>query len=34
MSVDAKTMSMIFSGTGVYDSFNVIKATLTLSNAT
>jgi hypothetical protein len=29
MSADAKTMHMIFSGTGVYDSFNVIKATLT-----
>lgn len=29
MSADAKTMYMIFSGTDVYDSFNVIKATLT-----
>jgi hypothetical protein len=30
MSADGKTMWMIFSGTGIYDSFNVIKATLTL----
>jgi len=34
MSVDGKTMWMVFSGTGVYDSFNVIRATLTLSSAT
>jgi hypothetical protein len=32
MSRDGKTMYMIFSGTGIYDSFNVVKATLTLKS--
>jgi len=30
MSRDGTTMYMIFSGTGLYDSFNVVKATLAL----
>jgi hypothetical protein len=30
ISSDGKTLWMIFSGTGVYDSFNLVKATLTL----
>jgi hypothetical protein len=30
MSADGKTLWLVFSGAGVYDSFNVIKATLTL----
>ncbi len=34
MSPDSKTMYMIFSGTGIYDSFNVIKATLGTSSVT
>lgn len=34
MNGDGRTLYMIFSGTGVYDSFNVIKATLTVASAT
>jgi hypothetical protein len=30
ISPDGKTLWMIFSGTGVYDSFNIVKATLKL----
>ena len=30
MSPDGKTMYMVFSGTGIYDSFNVVKAALTV----
>jgi hypothetical protein len=30
MSSDGKTMYMVFSGTKIYDSFNLVKATLTL----
>jgi hypothetical protein len=30
MSPDGKTMYMVFSGTGIYDSFNVVKATVTV----
>jgi Domain of unknown function (DUF4185) len=30
MNADGKTLWMVFSGTGIYDSFNVIKATLEL----
>lgn len=33
MSIDGKTMYMIFSGTKIYDSFNVIKAMLTVNKA-
>jgi hypothetical protein len=32
MSPDGKTMYMTFSGTGLYDSFNVVKATLTVNS--
>jgi hypothetical protein len=32
MSADGKTMYMVFSGTGTYDSFNVLKGTLSLRN--
>jgi hypothetical protein len=31
MSADGKTLWMVFSGVDIYDSFNVIKVTLTLS---
>jgi hypothetical protein len=31
MSPDGKTMYLVFSGTGIYDSFNLVKATLRLN---
>jgi hypothetical protein len=30
MSPDGKTLWMVFSGIGIYDSFNVVRATLKL----
>jgi len=32
MSRDGRTMYMVFSGTGPYDSLNVVKATLTIKS--
>jgi hypothetical protein len=32
MSPDGRTMYMVFSGTGPYDSLNVVKATLTIKS--
>ena len=31
MSADGLTLYMVFSGTGVYDSFNLIRGTFTLA---